>query len=46
MNIAWSTAKSWIQKDENMKKNKSNYASQLKLMGKRKKLGVGRKISY
>ena len=46
MNISWSTAKSWISKAEMFKNNNRSYQEILRKMGTRKKIGVGRKISY
>lgn len=53
MKISWSTAKTWIKKDENLKQTKNTYTQQLLckclqsvVQGDKKKIGVGRKITY
>ena len=46
LGISWSTAKSWMSKEESLMQKNLSYSEVLKKMGKMKKIGVGRKISY
>eukprot|EP01022_Parablepharisma_sp_SALTPOND_P035452 TRINITY_DN9541_c0_g1_i1.p2 TRINITY_DN9541_c0_g1~~TRINITY_DN9541_c0_g1_i1.p2 ORF type:complete len:280 (+),score=33.11 TRINITY_DN9541_c0_g1_i1:87-926(+) len=56
LNISWSTAKSWVKKDESLKMSQKTYVQQLIctdifvqkniVQGEKLKIGVGRKITY